>query len=251
MQSPRAIGRLLTGLSLLAGISTAQAASLNNTVMTSNMTWNQDLSSVTSPSAINPLFIDNQDGTFTYMGMDSVAMMVEGNPVPVWDYTWNITADPDPVIAGSFTITNTSTISQDFDITFSLPISPSFTNGFMTGSLSGSYFDADNSGGASLSINDWDGLIDGATRMNLFTFAGPCFGTGCSAAIGTVSEGPTPFTGAVSSTIGIHMNISLSAGDSASFNTSFEVTPVPIPAALWLFGTGLLALFGFSRRRAA
>ncbi|HHH39498.1 MAG TPA: VPLPA-CTERM sorting domain-containing protein [Sedimenticola sp.] len=31
----------------------------------------------------------------------------------------------------------------------------------------------------------------------------------------------------------------------------WEVTPVPVPAAAWLFGTGLLGLAGFARRRAA
>ncbi len=30
---------------------------------------------------------------------------------------------------------------------------------------------------------------------------------------------------------------------------SFEVTPVPVPAALWLFGSGLIFLSGISRRR--
>lgn len=29
------------------------------------------------------------------------------------------------------------------------------------------------------------------------------------------------------------------------------ITEVPLPAAVWLFGTGLIALFGFSRRKAA
>ncbi|HEY9202134.1 MAG TPA: VPLPA-CTERM sorting domain-containing protein [Gammaproteobacteria bacterium] len=31
--------------------------------------------------------------------------------------------------------------------------------------------------------------------------------------------------------------------------SSFEVTPVPLPAAVWLFGMGLLSLAGFARKR--
>ncbi|MET0050357.1 MAG: PEP-CTERM sorting domain-containing protein [Candidatus Thiodiazotropha sp.] len=35
----------------------------------------------------------------------------------------------------------------------------------------------------------------------------------------------------------------------ASVGTHSEVNPVPVPAAVWLFGSGLLALFGTTRRR--
>lgn len=31
--------------------------------------------------------------------------------------------------------------------------------------------------------------------------------------------------------------------------TDFQMTPVPIPAAVWLFGTGLMGLAGFARRK--
>ena len=35
------------------------------------------------------------------------------------------------------------------------------------------------------------------------------------------------------------------------FNANFDFTPVPIPAAVWLFGSGLLGLVGVARRRKA
>lgn len=222
----------------------ASTVSLNNTVMVNGMTWMNDLSTIGNS-------MDNMDGTSTYMGTDSVTMMVDGSPTNVWDYSWNLTADPDPFISGSFTVTNTSTMMQTFDITFGLPISPSFTNGYMTGSLSGSYFDADNSGSATLNLNTWDGLIDGASQMSLFGFAGPCIGTGCSVTLGEITDGPTLYSGDVNSTIGIHMNFSLSAGDTVTFDTLFDVTPVPVPAAVWLFGSGLLGLVGVARRKKA
>jgi len=117
------------------------------------------------------------------------------------------------------------------------------------GSLSGSFTDADNSGGATLNLNLWSGLIDDTTYMNLFAFGGGCLGAGCSTTISEVSQGPSAFSGSVNNTIGIHMNFGLSAGDSVTFNTLYEVTPVPLPAAVWLFGGGLISLMGFARRK--
>lgn len=225
-------------------ISGAQAAILNNTVSVSGMSmdWSHELSTVSTTT---------QDGDVTtFMGSDSVTMMVDGVPMPVWDYSWNFSADADPFIAGSFTVTNTSSMMQTFDLLFSLPVSPSFTDGYMTGSLSGSYTDADGSGSAALNLNAWEGLIDGSVEMNgLFSFAGPCLGVGCSVNIAPVTQGPDFYSGDVNSTIGIHMNFGLSAGDSVTFDTLFDVTPVPVPAAVWLFGSGLIALAGFVRRK--
>lgn len=247
----KSVGILAIAL-CITGITSAHAAivSLSNTVMIEGaMTWEQDLSNLNNSATGNAM--DNGDGSSTYMGMDSLSMMVNGSQMPLWDYSWNITADPDPFIAGSFSVTNTSAMMQTFDITFSLPISPSFTDGFMTGSLSGSFFDADNSGSATLNLNAWDGLIDGSTQMTLFLFSGACSGSaGCNSTIAPVSQGPTLYIGDVNSTIGIHMNFDLSAGDTATFDTLFEVNPIPVPAAVWLFGTGLLGLVGVARRKA-
>jgi hypothetical protein len=36
--------------------------------------------------------------------------------------------------------------------------------------------------------------------------------------------------------------------DAIGVTFSFDVTHVPIPAALWLFGSGLLGLIGIARR---
>jgi len=36
-----------------------------------------------------------------------------------------------------------------------------------------------------------------------------------------------------------------------TFNIQFNVTPVPIPAAVWLFGSGLVSVIAFARRRSA
>jgi hypothetical protein len=36
-----------------------------------------------------------------------------------------------------------------------------------------------------------------------------------------------------------------------NFNIAFQVTPVPIPAAVWLFGTGIAGVVALARRRSA
>ena len=221
------------------GITGAHATTISNIVTVTDTVSGDNVTT----------WMNNQDGT-EIDGTSASRYMGENSETSVWNYSWNLTADPDPFIAGTFTVTNTSTNDQTFDITFGLPISPSFTNGYMTGSLSGSYFDADGDGSAALSLYTWDGLIDGTSQMNLFTIAGPCLGSGCSVTIGEISQGPTLYTGDVNSTIGIHMNFGLSAGDSATFITSFEIVPVPVPAAVWLFASGLLGLVGITRRKA-
>ena len=240
---------ILTGALLIIEMGSAQAVLINDIIITNTnsgdltMMWSdQDLS--------DPMMWDvTQDGDVTSTAGAFSGQMMNGDPV--WDYSWSLMSDPDPFISGSFTVTNTSSMMQTFDITFGLPISPSFTDGFMTGSLSGSYVDANSDGSATLNLSAWDGLIDGATEMTLFGFAGPCIGVGCSVSIAEIIDGPLLYSGSVDSTIGIHMNFSLSAGDSVTFDTLFDVTPVPVPAAVWLFGSGLVGLAGFARRKKA
>ena len=78
-----------------------------------------------------------------------------------------------------------------------------------------------------------------------------CGGVGCSLSLSPVSDGPLSHPAGVSSDIGILLDFALSAGDTVTFNTRFDVTPVPVPAAVWLFGSGLLGLVGVARRKKA
>jgi hypothetical protein len=48
--------------------------------------------------------------------------------------------------------------------------------------------------------------------------------------------------------IGVHVQ-GFSTGSSASFVNNFVPAPVPVPPAVWLFGSGLLSLLGIARRR--
>lgn len=187
-------------------------------------------------------YTDNGDGTFTYNGSVS-------NP-SLWAFTWDIMVDPDPLISATFGITNNTAITKHFDLLFTLPVGSSFgTPAVKSGSLAATFQDLNNSGSVTLSNFDWDGLIDGSSAMTLFSGDFSCGGAGCIGNIFPVSDGPLSSTG-VNTSIGIHLAFDLTAGDKATFDTFFEVEPVvvPVPAALWLFGSGLLGLAALARR---
>lgn len=51
---------------------------------------------------------------------------------------------------------------------------------------------------------------------------------------------------------GIHqLVVTGDAGKSASYGGSLQVSPVPVPAAIWMFGSALMGLMGVSRRKKA
>ncbi len=194
--------------------------------------------------ASNAPYTTNPDGTFDYTG-------TAGGSTAPWIFTWDILVNPDPLISATFGITNNTSITKHFDLLFTLPVgSPFGTPATKSGSLSAAFQDLNNSGLVSLTNVNWSGKIDGVDVMSLTTFDGTCGpgSPGCIGNLGTVSDGPLSSTG-VNTNIGIHLAFDLTAGDKATFTTSFEVVPVPIPAAAWLFGSGLLGLGALVRRR--
>jgi hypothetical protein len=102
---------------------------------------------------------------------------------------------------------------------------------------------------ASASPNVWGagtGNVGGST--NLYGQGPNSAGTGLGA-----TESLYLLTGSNSLTNAVE-SYTLGASDltlSANGNLSTPTSPVPIPAAVWLFGSGLLGLMGVGRRRAA
>lgn len=209
--------------------------SLSGTVVvsedsTTNVNW-----------TFNDTYVDNGDGTFTYVG-------VNGNHT-VWTFEWDITVNPDPLISAMFSITNNTASTKHFEILFTLPVGSAFgAPAVKSGSLSAGFQDLNNSGSVTLSNIHWHGLIDGGDAMSLLSGDFSCGGAGCIGSIFPVSDGPITSTG-VNTSIGLHMAFDLTAGDKATFNTFFEVVPVPLPAALWLFGAGLGLLSAVARKK--
>ncbi|MGD8630785.1 MAG: VPLPA-CTERM sorting domain-containing protein [Gammaproteobacteria bacterium] len=184
---------------------------------------------------------DNPDGSsLNFMGSQTSA---------IWDYEWDIDADADPFIGAMLTFTNLTSSTKTFNVTLNAPVSPAFSPALKSGSFSYSFDDTDGSGSAGVTGISWDGLIDGSSAMSLTSGDSTCSGTGCSLAFGPISDGPLLHPAGVTTDIGILLSFDLTAGDTVTFNTLFEVNPVPVPAAVWLFGSGLLGLVGVARRR--
>lgn len=114
-------------------------------------------------------------------------------------------------------------------------------------------------------------IFDTAVRITSIEFLDLYIGTGTEQVTVTIDGGtPVMLNATGSSGDGGYANLSLAAlagpGQNIAFTASFDpglrddsnndyalaaitVSAVPIPAAAWLFGTALLGLVGFSRRR--
>ena len=212
-----------------------------------------------STALISEDIVANSDGSFTVLG-HQLGGLVNGQPV--WDLAWDLTLNQDPSIFGLATLTNLTTATRNFNLAFSLPITPAFFPSVFGGSITATVFDANGDRTAALapiaiSPSIFRGTIDGVTVLPLLGANVTCFGStaGCSASgmddYGL--PGPTIRGPAVNSAIGIFLNFSLSPGDRVTFNTNFIVEPpstVPVPAALPLLLSGL-GVLAVRRRRIA
>jgi len=181
---------------------------------------------------------------YQFMGSD----LANNGSIDVWNYNWSILADADPFIDSTFTIINLTGGTRTFNVSFGLPVSTGFSPAFKSGLLGLDFSDANGDGSASVTVNSWNGLIDGTSAMTLFAVAIPCSGTNCTGSVAPVTDGPLLHAAGVSTDIGNTLSFDLSAGDSVTVHTRFEVTPVPVPATAWLFGSAL-GLLGWLRRK--
>lgn len=192
----------------------------------------------------------------------NVQTMTNSNGVSVdqWEGThglnvsgWSLSMDSDPFVTNNFTITNTSGSTQTYTLGTTIGISPAIPLGGMQGSIGFTLTD-NNSNGATLAtsgLSIYRGTIDGNVARTLWdpttSFMIPFGSTASSTYFGFPTREATPES--VDTSIGILIQFSLTAGDSVSFTSNFDVVPVPVPAAVWLFGSGLFGLFGVLRRR--
>ena len=199
------------------------------------------------------------DGTIADVRVMGSQIMTNAQDVPIWDAQWDWLSNADPFVTNNFTITNNAAVTQNFIITSTIgivPIAPaSLTSGSVGGSLTDNNTDAtlaqmtSNTSGNAI----YTALIDGAPYQTLLNhpFSLTVAGLGANANIGPASFGLPPNSQpgpAIANTIGIRMEFDLTPGDAVSFTSRFEVA-VPVPAAVWLFGSGLLGLAGIARRK--
>lgn len=150
----------------------------------------------------------------------------------------------------NYVVTNTSNATQTFTIFGTLDVAPIAGPTTMSGSITGTVTDLNGNGATVASDpNGFDSIytamVDGVTEvrylMTDFSFSAP-------GAFLSGNGGPQSFSNevgpAVTTKIGIRLQFTLTAGDTASFTSIFTI--VPAPAGLAVLALGVV---GAGRRR--
>lgn len=175
----------------------------------------------------------------------------------LWSCNWEVTSDPDPFVSSSFTIQNMGPALAPFVITVTAPSMALFAPSSMSGSISGTIGDGNGladifgNGGTVQTIGFpgggapyYEAMVDFATVRTLYNAPQRDSAiVGGTNTIPTMSFGPEAGP-AVLATIGIRNSFELTAGDNASFTSTFLIVPTPA-------GAGILGLAGLAmiRRR--
>lgn len=152
--------------------------------------------------------------------------------------------DPDPFVLDNILVTNTTAIPQVFSAFVGVPTTfgaPNVISGtILTGVIDGGLNGASLSSVSPTAI--YQAQIDGTTVATLqnhpFSVVAPPAGLNSA----TASFGPTPNGIPVTSAIGIQLRFSLTAGDTASILSRFDVNEVPEPGSIALITLGLALL---------
>jgi hypothetical protein len=183
------------------------------------------------------------------LGIPKAESNIQGNRASV--EIRQLEFDPDPFVLNNILITNTTNSTQIYTVGIALPTSFPAPN-FISGTVRTDVIDGgDAPGGTVATVPNfpiYTAQIDFnnvATLQNHpFSVTAPAAGTASSSA----SFGPTLSAVPVNSNIGIQLRFSLTAGDTASILSRFDVVAIPEPTALYLGSLAILAI-GVYRQR--
>lgn len=185
----------------------------------------------------------NGNGTFGFTGSSGPA-----NDAPSgFRLDWNMLVSPEPFMVGNVVVTNTTTVTQAILVQMTLAVGSPLPFTLVGGSISGAVTDLTGNGASLSSIGTspiYTGFTDfgfgtQSTAAALMSSATITAGTNQSASIGPAGFGgifPSKPNGAVLENITVQFHFTLSAGDSASFTSIFDVQAIPAPGVLALLG---------------
>lgn len=208
----------------------------------------------------------NGFGTYQVPGnnQDWTGWNYDGNLVGLgWELVWNCVFNDSAAgqggVGGAFVtanivVTNNDVVNQNFSLLMTLPtglLGAMFEQGSVVGTVTDLTQD-DATVFAPAGSRIYTPMIDGSAEVPGFLMTDPfsqaAGGAFQSASVGPADFGIVPISQTVDASIGILLSFDLTAGDSASFTSIFEITPVPAPAGLpVLAALGLMA--GRRRRR--
>lgn len=198
----------------------------------------------------------NENGSYSSNGS-----YIVGNE-PIFEISWEMEYRANPYIFSNFTITNFSSSASTFSLSALLPTG-SFATATKGGSIGYTLTDENSDGTATLSGSPtYRAFVDGTQELALLGVSDTCLGTGCistssakdgvASLVTSATSKPVTtslsFTDGITTNMGIDLDFTLSAGDKVTFESYFQVTPVPVPAAGWLMLTGLGFLTARKRR---
>jgi MYXO-CTERM domain-containing protein len=168
-----------------------------------------------------------------------------------WTLSWDCVVNQDPFVDATINVTNNTQATQTYTIFMPLPIVAVGPNAQLDGSVSASLSSQSFITPALLATNGIDSIyqasINGTVVKTLWDPGYSLAAAPLAAAGDTTNFANLIGPAVVANTIGVQLRFTLSAGDSASVTGIFNITNVPGPASLAVFG--LFGLAGGRRRR--
>ena len=176
-------------------------------------------------------------------------------------FTFNLdsmTGNMDPLLGFALGATNTSGATKTFAFAFSLPLG-GLSTPITTSAQLGTTLTAFTSAGGSVFATSGTGLIVDSQDITFNPFSSVDKGVDIGAGLSINSQDTIQTienaTGSILSgssydLMSVIVAFGLTDQTGVGFSGFVEQVAVPIPAAVWFFGTGLIALFGVVRRKA-